>query len=113
MLRTDAATGQAVEQTCAFAVADGTRTCAPERLAEFPEGLGAPLGSSPFGTCASDLGTSVVIGGTTCTVARVKQPPAFDFPPPPFAAGIGPLEQEGTGPLRIDRFEFARVRGVE
>lgn len=114
ILRTDAV-GQAVEQTCTVSVGTRTRTCSPERVATFPDGLGAPLGTSPLGTCADDLGTSVTIGGTAYTVARVKGLGGYiDFPPPPFAAGIGPIGiQVGNLVERTDRFEYARVGGVE
>ena len=56
---------------------------------------------------------AVEIGGTVYAVSRVKGINTIaDPPPPPFAAGIGPLEQTFFGSGQ-SRFSYARVRGVE
>ena len=132
----------AVDQECVYdnLAATPAWVCAPERLVRFDPAttnvvvreadgervaicaLGADFGEAlPDGCTArayTDVGpamaNAVQIGGVAYAVARIKAPATVADPgPPPFAAGIGPLEQEGTGPLRTERFEFARVRGVE
>ena len=132
----------AVDQTCIYdnLAAASSWACEPERFVRFDPAstnvlvrvgggerveictLGADFGAPlPYGCQArayvdfsSNAAGSVQIGGVVYPVARIKaQSTLADPGPPPFAAGIGPLEQIGTGPLRIERFEFARVRGVE